>query len=240
MKRDWRILRILPGLILAVLLLSCQKKNNRENQREYKQNEIVAPYDRGVCFRLKSSGIDSLVSRCLPRWSHYYAIGVPTIHQREFIVYDSATIEPEEIEPLPEGGDLAQFLNLYSPYLIWQNDRNKAVDIFSYNISLQNSLDGRIHAYRDVDSQLSVLDFKKKIKTVIMTLGPSIELQEGFWLNRGLFIIAFLEKNRSGRGIPGLMMVDLCQNKILYFQYSGNTRVKQGDYIHRKFTGVVF
>ncbi len=240
--------QILILLACSVWVVSCNQRDETGVRfRPAKQSVLNLIEESGkdtVCsdsLFLKRTGykeIASMIETHLPEWNRYYSRLTPDFRIEKFRIISTVTIEPEEIMPLNTGKELAKFLDLYRPYLIWSTDNQKAIDIFSYNITLEKDENGNIYGFRDVDSQLSIIDLVRHKRIVLMTQGPSVELQDGFWLNRNVFIIAFSKGIDNDTYVPGLMLIDIKTNLARYYSPGKKIQVKENKYLRAKFKEV--
>jgi len=137
---------------------------------------------------------NTLINSKLKRWITFYKKNCTTFNINKFSLCKTDYLKPYYFD-LPDGAKMQKFLELYSPYLIWNSDSSMAIDLYSTNVWLDFDSSGNKYAEFDVDSHVDLIDFKNKKGIVLMQTGTFSSFNDGFWIDNDNVLITETGKN---------------------------------------------
>lgn len=140
--------------------------------------------------------------------------------------------------------------DLYQPYLIYSPDGSHFLDLYSYFIILEKNQRGeRVSQGTNVDTEASVVDLNQNTKKRLLFFGPLVTLEDGFWMDNRLLVIAGLVEDTENsasadpiRMSPAFWVIDLTTLQFAYYkspQHLPVTNFLEGYLSAHKFKGVV-
>jgi len=160
-----------------------------------------------------------LVDSQLYRWTSYYTKMCSEFDIKEFKECWSNYLQPLESElddkyELREFKNLQEFINLYKPFLIWNLDSTKAIDLYSTCIILSFDEFGNRCATGDVDCWATLIDFKNKKRLILQTVGTFGWFEDGFWIDDNYIVYTEIFNN-----------IEMKQDDDEYYYYELNYNV---------------
>lgn len=161
----------------------------------------------------------------LKTWIDYYKKYRIKLEKFNFVSQDTLPNIVAEIDTINLEKDIYKFLYKIS------NDKNKVLDLYSYNLSLAKNENNEIISYGvDIDSEVSIKDLKNKIWKRILFVGPNYKIEEGFWINNDkIIIVGVFEDEKKCK--PVIWFVNLNNNTIQSFEYSNYIDNIKCDYL---------
>ncbi len=89
--------------------------------------------------------------------------------------------------------------DIYATFLVYSKDSLQAIDLDSYHLMLKKMEDGSYYsAGRDVDMEVSLIDFEKSIRTRLLFCGPACLFEEASFSPEGrITITGFADDNQG-------------------------------------------
>jgi hypothetical protein len=219
-------MRTLFYILIALFFSSCIFKNEpNDNKIETKsEKEIV------VLNSIKIDTVNILVYfNDIKKWLKYYDQYSIELKNFEFLVQ----------EKLPDINQTVDSINLmtdiYYPFYKFSNDRNKILDLISYNLLLEKNEQNELESYgHNVDSEVSILDLQNKLWKRILFVGPFYIIEDGFWINNDQFIIVGQYYESEVRKYkPIIWFVDLEKNIIQTLEYKNYIEKMKCNYLEK-------
>lgn len=120
---------------------------------------------------------------------------------------------PEELAP-------------FRPYLVYNGDSSRAIDMVSYNYIFTKK--GR----RDVlepagpDTEVGIIDLATGMRTRIFYSGPGMVIREGKWQDENTVLLGGAETVGNGFIRPVLLRINLEQNSLQRFSYADSLQAQ--------------
>lgn len=117
-------------------------------------------------------------------------------------------------------------LEQYKPYLIYNSDSTKAIDLVSYNFIVDKNDSTQVLKAAGPDTEVSIINLENNMRTRIFYSGPGTIIREGKWLDSAAVLLGGAEKE-SGTAIrPFLLRIDLKEKTLQRFTYSDSVQAK--------------
>jgi len=137
---------------------------------------------------------NSLINSKLKRWIKFYKKECSSFNINEFSFCSTYFLNPYYVDYLEET-KMKNFIELYKPYLIWNSDSSKAIDLYSVGVWLGYDTLGNKYAEFDVDSHVDLIDFKNKKLIVLMQTGTFSSFDDGFWIDNDNVLVTEIGKD---------------------------------------------
>ena len=197
-------------LIVALIILTAC--NNRDQQAEeidvpaedtsalQTGNELnqqtIAALDQAAVFRFTKSRMDNF------SWNSFQLT--------RFWTEDTMFTRP--FTPQPD------YIRTYGPLLKYSPDSTRFIDLDSYNIDIEiNGRGERIGHPQGPDTEVSLVDLDKKIRTRLLFLGPGNNVEDASWLdNQNLVLVSSVDNNDS---TPNVSLIKFNLPSKTYYVY---------------------
>lgn len=147
--------------------------------------------------------------------------------------FDAANFTPAEEAVMDSGAISAvneEELKPYLPYLVYNKDRSLAVDLYSYNVILDNRNGKTVAEAAGPDTEAALIDFKNKTRKRLLFGGPSMAVLDAQWLGDGTILIAGAEIINDEQLKPILWKIEPSANKTETFYYTDTLTAQLRDY----------
>jgi hypothetical protein len=121
-------------------------------------------------------------------------------------------------------------LKPYYPYLVYNSDSSKAIDLYSYNIMLSNKNGKTVGQAGGPDTEIAVIDFKNKTRQRIFYAGPSFVIHDGQWIDNKTLSLVGGEVIDDDRISPFVWMIDIDAKSMKVLDYRDTLRVNPRAY----------
>lgn len=125
--------------------------------------------------------------------------------------------------------DTAQ-LRPFRPYLIYNSDSSKAIDLVSYNYVLSNKKGKTVIQQGGPDTEVAVLDLKNNTRKRILFLGSAGTVLQAKWEGDHTIAIAGAEEVEEGKIKPSIWKYDWTTGKMELYQYPDAIHANIKDY----------
>lgn len=139
------------------------------------------------------------------------------------VIVDSIKLMPAQ--PIDEVS-----LKPYYPYLVYNSDSSKAIDLYSYNTILVEKNGKVVSEAAGPDTEIALIDFKNKTRQRLLFVGPSSVINDGKWLNDHVISIAGGEMVDNEKFKPEVWLFDIHANTMKVLGYSDTLQVNIADY----------
>lgn len=143
--------------------------------------------------------------------------------QFQLSIVDSMQLMPAQ--PIDETS-----LKPYYPYLVYNSDSSKAIDLHSYNTILVEKNGKVLSEAAGPDTEIALIDFKNKTRQRLLFVGPSSVIKEGKWVNDQVISIAGGELVDNEKFKPEVWLFDINAKKMKVLSYTDTLQVKIADY----------
>lgn len=117
-------------------------------------------------------------------------------------------------------------LEQFKPYLIYNKDSTKAIDLVSYNFIVDKKDGTQVLEPSGPDTEAGIINLKDNMRTRIFYSGPGTIMREGKWLDSTIVLLGGADK-LSGTAIkPFLLRIDLKEKTLQRFTYTDSVRAK--------------
>jgi hypothetical protein len=217
----------MKNILYIVFVLSALFSCNNISKKDNKANEIIIRSETKSIkkiVKIDTANIN-VYKKELNKWLNYYNKYNIKTENFEFL---------EEF-PLPNLKCKIDTFNLkedlHVPFYKYSEDRNKILDVSSYNIILDKNKNNELVSFgSDVDSEVSLKDLKNKLWRRILFVGPLYKIEDGFWINNNQFLIVGQNLDTFSKPIPLIWFVDLEKNIIQTFEYQTYIKNMNFDY----------
>lgn len=159
-------------------------------------------------------------------FSKYAKIGLPKLDWNKFTVtkfwqedfHNKSAFEPDK-----------NYFNYYGDFLKYSPDSTKFIDLDSYNISISRSKTGKlIGGPQEPDTEVSLVDIKKKEKLRLVFLGPGNSVEDAAWIdNDNLILIGYLENDSASGTNAAIWQFNISSGKVNLYELSDETLMNQ-------------
>lgn len=206
MKSKWFILAL-----VSVMLLSCVSESKKTSETPDEEGEKL-----------------DLYAEVLESWLKYpfYKYELTDF---QLINRDSLQHIVFEFDSTDLFNDPHHSLYKYSP------DSSRLLDLYSYNLIIEQNEVGQLRSLgRNTDSQVSLLDLKKRLNSRLLFVGPSTLIEDGFWINtEELLVVGHTSELGDSTYLPHFWHIDLASSTLSYYEYQLPGVKRQPDYLFR-------
>ncbi len=128
--------------------------------------------------------------------------------------------------------DTAQ-LRPFRPYLIYNSDSSKAIDLVSYNYVLSNKKGKTVIEQGGPDTEVAVLDLKNNTRKRILFLGSAGTVLQAKWDGDNTIAIVGAEEVEEGKIKPSVWKYDWTTGKMELYQYPDAIHANIKDYTEK-------
>lgn len=142
--------------------------------------------------------------------------------------FEGGEMETKDSLP-PEKIDSSE-LTPYKPYLIYNSDSSKAIDLVSYNYVVSKKKGETVLEHGGPDTEVAILDLNTGTRKRILFLGASGTVLQAKWEDANTVAIAGAQEVEEGKLKPSVWRYDLQTGKTELYQYSDAITVNIQDY----------
>ena len=114
---------------------------------------------------------------------------------------------PEELQP-------------FRPYLVYNGDSSKAIDMVSYNYIINKKSGQPVLEPAGPDTEIGVIDLKSNMRTRIFFSGPGTVIREAKWLDENTVLLGGAENISNTGNRPILLRINLEEASLQRFTYA--------------------
>lgn len=197
----------MKGLLFLILLLffSCEKKVKNNPGKN-----LEIPKVENTTIATANDSIDLLP------WFQYY--------HKENAGFTSASFNLKQTSPITYQNSSITVLNekrfneIYKPFLIFNESKNKYLDFDSYQWFLLP--DGS--AGFEADQQVVLVDYKKKEARQIAFFGPSYWIEDAYWKGDSVAVLL----GNTYEKVPFMMKYNFIKNEVQHFEYPDTLKIE--------------
>jgi hypothetical protein len=208
------------SLIGSILFASCNNNSNTGNSKEDSSSvEVVdeTPYSVNSEFPQLASYLKSQDS----------SFSADKFEGGEMEIKDSVPatkIDDNQLAP-------------YKPYLIYNSDSSKAIDLVSYNYVVSHKKGKAVIEHGGPDTEVALLDMKSGTRKRILFLGSSGTVLQAKWEDNNTIAIAGAQEVEDEKIKPSIWRYDLSTGKMELYQYSDAINADIKDYAEQWLRG---
>jgi hypothetical protein len=145
--------------------------------------------------KLEVKDLKVIINKDLPEWTVFFE----NFNWNDFLKVDSiAAFEKVEKQHFKS---LKKFQNLYDPIISYSENKNKFIDIYSYQLNLEKK-NGKYYSNIDVGQAIYFCDIKNKFWGRIAYNEYSKSFDDVLWINENTFLLVGYEKNEADKNSP--------------------------------------
>lgn len=129
-------------------------------------------------------------------------------------------------EPLPARFFPPEELEQFKPYLIYNADSTKAIDLVSYNYIIDKKDGQQILTGAGPDTEVGIINLQNNMRTRIFFAGPGTVMREGKWLDSTTVMLGGAETLSNTAIRPFLLRINLQEKSVQKFTYADSVRAK--------------
>lgn len=115
-------------------------------------------------------------------------------------------------------------LEQFKPFLIYNADSTKALDLVSYNFLVNKDSTGPVLEATGPDTEVGVINMKDNMRTRIFFSGPGTILREGKWLDSTTVLLGGAESVSNTAIKPFVVRINLKEKTLQRFSYPDSVR----------------
>lgn len=208
--------------ILVVITIFMNACTNSDQAAE----DVTATDSVSVAPIAEISNIDRL-----PLWRNYMEQQFPDFNAEDFNA--SYTVPLETFPPYPVN---EKELDFFKPYLAYNADSTKAIDIYSYSSVTSSKGDQRVYMNGGPDAQINLVDLKNNTSQRLFFSGPMLSFWDAQWVDSNRVIVAGTEEK-----MPVYWIIDLNHKSMELYTMEGaelDSSISREGYLRRKMPGV--
>jgi hypothetical protein len=122
-----------------------------------------------------------------------------------------------------------------SNLLIYSPDSTKILDIYGYNFILFENEMGQMEFGTEADTEVLLYDMQQKKQIRLLFVGPSVIVEDGFWLNDNEILLTGLYREPQDEGYrPIMWKVSVLNKSIKYLEYMRIIPDLRPDYVKNR------
>jgi len=205
---------------MVCLLIACTNAADTEEAKDTTTAEVVE----------ESKEVTEVeqVKIAFPQLFTFYQSKDSSFTEERFNVamIDSMNLMPPQ--PLDESA-----LKPYYPYLVYNQDSSKAIDLYSYNILLSEKNGKTVGEAGGPDTEIAVIDFKNRTRQRVFYAGPSFVIHDGKWVDNNTISLVGGDVVDGSRFSPFIWLIDVAAKKMKVLDYIDTLQIKPTTYHSR-------
>lgn len=151
---------------------------------------------------LKVEDLKVLVNKNIPEWTTSFK----NFNWNDFLKVDSiADFEKVQKQSFK---DLKKFQNIYNPIISYSENKDKFIDIYSYQLNLEKK-NGKYYSIIDVGQAIYLCDIRNNYWERIAYNEYSKNFDDVIWVNENEFLLVGSERNENNKNSPILYIGNL-------------------------------
>ncbi|MBA2498600.1 MAG: hypothetical protein H0V30_02630 [Chitinophagaceae bacterium] len=210
-------------VVLATTLLFISGCTNSDQPAEDVQPEeqvVPEPVE-------KISDVDRL-----PLWQNYMEQQFPEFTEDQFNA--TYTVPLETFQPYPVNEN--EF-NFFKPYMAYNTDSTKAIDIYSYSSVISEKGGQRVYINGGPDAQINLVNLEEKTSQRLFFSGPMLSFWDAQWIDSNKVIVAGTEEKT-----PVYWIIDLNRKSMQLYTMEGkemDTSISREGFLRRKMPDII-
>ena len=206
--------------LVSVLMIACSDNDTPAAEENIKETPVV-----------ETPVVISNVER-IPLWQNYMEQQFPDFSDEDFS--SAYTVPLETFPPYPIN---ESELNFFKPYLAYNADSTKAIDIYSYSSVTSNKGGERVYMNGGPDAQINLVNTKDNTSQRLFFSGPMLSFWDAKWIDSNKVIITGTEEKT-----PVYWIMDLKLKSMELYSMDSVQRensISREAYLRRKMPGVI-
>ncbi|OLY90934.1 hypothetical protein SAMN05444008_1178 [Cnuella takakiae] len=129
-------------------------------------------------------------------------------------------------EPLPPRFFAPEELEQFKPYLIYNTDSTKAIDLVSYNYIIDKKDGQQVLTGAGPDTEVGIINLQNNMRTRIFFAGPGTVMREGKWIDSSTVMLGGAETLSNTAIKPFLLRINLNEKSVQKFAYADSVKGK--------------
>lgn len=117
-------------------------------------------------------------------------------------------------------------LEQFRPYLIFNTDSTRAIDLVSYNYIVDKKDGQQILTGAGPDTEVGIINLQNNMRTRIFFAGPGTVMREGKWLDSTTVLLGGAETLSNTAIQPFLVRINLKEKSLQRFAYADSVKAK--------------
>ncbi|MEO5995282.1 MAG: hypothetical protein ABIN89_01205 [Chitinophagaceae bacterium] len=207
--------------VITSILSACNdSQDQKAGNNEQEEDSVLADKPDSVIMDANLAIINST------GFSKYARTSMPELNWNKFTItkfWQEDFPNKTNFEP---GKD---FWDTYGQFLKYSPDSSKFIDLDSYNISITKNKKGQlIGGSQEPDTEISLIDLKKKEKMRLVFLGPGNSVEDAAWIdNDNLVLIGYLENEAASGNIAAIWQFNLSSKRVNLYELSDEEVIKK-------------
>ncbi|WP_132051784.1 hypothetical protein [Pseudocnuella soli] len=173
----------------------------------------------------KNEGIDTVAAaeETEAAWAKSAFPELYTLLKSQDASFDPALFQETEggtATPLPPRFFAPEELEPFRPYLVYNKDSSKAIDMVSYNYIIKKGGGQPVLEPAGPDTEIGVIDLQTNMRTRIFFSGPATTIREGKWLDDNTVLLGGAESLSPNTIRPILVRINLEEASLQRFTYA--------------------
>lgn len=217
------MIKIFTLAVLATSLLIMGSCTNSDQTAEEVQPEEQATPEPVA----RISDVDRL-----PLWQNYMEQQFPEFNEEQFNA--AYTVPLETFQPYPVNEN--EF-NFFKPYMAYNRDSTKAIDIYSYSSVISEKGGERVYMNGGPDAQINLVNLEEKTSQRLFFSGPMLSFWDAQWIDSNKVIVAGTEEKT-----PVYWIIDLNHKSMQLYTMEGkemDTSISRQGFLRRKMPDII-
>jgi hypothetical protein len=173
----------------------------------------------------------SELQHAFPQFFSYLAQQDPSFSVSKFQQSESIPLDSVQAFPLDK-----KQLKPFSGYLIYNNDRSLAIDLYSYNYVAVQRNGKTVLEQGGPDTEVGLINVKDNTRQRIFFSGPGTSVQQAKWENGNTVFLAGVEETGPDAVKPVLWKINLAEKTMAVYHYGDTLHANVNNYAPAKTT----
>ncbi len=200
MKKIWSL------ALAAILLTACNNSNNTTTVTEAEPLEQTTTEEAASAVMMLQHSFENLFAYMAQQDSSFAPQNFKPGAQGKIDALPAAPIEPEQLKP-------------FEPFLIYNSDSSKAIDLYSYNYIITRR-NGQVKLEEaGPDTEIALIDVASNTRKRIFFSGPSTVVFDARWNSDNEIVMAGAEQLQNNQVKPIAWQYNLTDSVMQTFTY---------------------
>lgn len=159
-------------------------------------------------------------------FSKYARLSIPQLNWSKFTI---TKFWKEDFQNKTAFASEKNYFDSYGQFLKYSPDSSKFIDLDSYNVSITKNKKGQlIGDSQEPETEVSLIDLKKKEKMQLVFLGPGNSVEDAAWIdNDNLILIGYLENDTASGINAAIWQFNLSTKNVNLYELSDDAVLKK-------------
>jgi hypothetical protein len=203
--------------IVVLFLLAC----NNNNDHQAGENDTA---EDSVSAAKKEDALpaDNLATINQTGFSKYARLSIPLLNWDKFKL---TKFWQEDFQNNAAFVPDTNYFSSYGQFFKYAPDSSKFIDLDSYNISIRKNKEGKlIGSDQEPETEISLIDLKKKEKLRLLFMGPGNSIEDAAWIdNDNLILIGYMENDSATGTNAAIWQFNLSSKNVNLYELSDDS-----------------